>query len=261
MKIVTISDSEVIRDLTNNLKVTLNRVDQQSLMDAFRDEKKVEESKYILDMYKAENYAAVLRNKTDALTLIAINDIFKAHDTKYLFIPNIMGVLRKYKGDIINPNEFYLASKKESKGQDKEYESFISGCMFDQEYIHTNKEITSPGYYIKGNFLVIAQPSLITWKIEEKYVEKYNKELYDEFFEANKDNKVFGKKENRSPCTADFLRYIEENKYLFPDVEFKKPEVLIYYVSIPTLKLNITNNESLKHRDIKIHESIANKLL
>ena len=98
MKIVTISDSEVIRDLTNNLKVTLNRVDQQSLMEAFRDEKKVEESKYILDMYKAENYAAVLRNKTDALTLIAINDIFKAHDTKYLFIPNIMGVLRKYKG-------------------------------------------------------------------------------------------------------------------------------------------------------------------
>ena len=68
MKIVTISDSEVIRDLTNNLKVTLNRVDQQSLMDAFRDEKKVEESKYILDMYKAENYAAVLRNKTDALS-------------------------------------------------------------------------------------------------------------------------------------------------------------------------------------------------
>lgn len=261
MKIITIADLETIRKLTEELKVTLNRADRKSLSDAFREEKLVEEYSHILNTYSTDDYAAVLRNKSNPFTLISIEDIFKAYGKKYLFIPNIMGVLRKYKQDIISPNEFYLSSRKESNGQDKEYERFILCDMLDKEYVQTYKPIESPGYYIRNNFLIIAQEELITWKVEEKYIEKYNKELHDDFFEANKDNKIFGKNGDRSPCTSDFIQYVENNSYLLDGVTLVKPKVLIYYVSIPTIKLNLTNNLNLKNRKINIHESIASKLL
>ena len=259
MKVPVITDFEIILNLTEELKVTLNRVNKQTLKDAYRDDDIVENNTFILDTYNAYDYAAVLRNKTDLLTLISIDNILKAHNKQYLFIPNIMGVLRKYRNDIISPNEFYLASKRESDGQDEEYARFILGGMLNNKYVGYDGEITDSGYYIKGNFLIIAQSELITWKIEEKYVEKHNKELYNEFFENNKDNNIFGKKENRPPCTADFIQYMENNSSFYPD--FKKANVIIYYVSIPTLKLNLTKNDKLKGKDIKIHESITNKLL
>ena len=260
MKII--KEPSDIKELCEKLKVTLNGVHDTTLKQAYKE--KWKDYEYIKEKYGNGDHVAVLNHKNEPLTIIAVADINKAFGKPYLFIPNAMGVLKKNaQKEIISPTTYFLASKIDSGGNDFEYSRFILGGMLDNEYLATNDDETI--YSFNEKFLIIKQPELITWKMREQFIIKHNYLSYEVFKNTMQDNNTFGRNGDRPPCIDDFVNFHITNMNLVKGMntgigDLIEPKYIKYFVSIPTLKQNLTNNPLLKGKNIKIHESLQHIL-
>ena len=260
MKII--KEPEDIKELCEKLKVTLNGVHETTLKHAYKN--KWKDYEYIAEKYGNGDYVAVLNHKIEPLTIISVANVNKAFNKPYLFIPNAMGVLKKNaQKEIISPTTYFLASKIDSEGNDLEYSRFVLGDMLNNEYLTTNDDETT--YSFNEKFLIIKQSELITWKMREQFIIKHNHLSYEVFKNTMKNNNTFGRNGDRPPCIDDFVNFHKNNLNLIKGMntgigDLIEPKYIKYFVSIPTLKQNLTNNPLLKNRNVKIHESLQHIL-
>lgn len=261
MRILT--SIEDIVEVCDSLQATLNGVHEITLKQAYKNATDREHNAYIIEKYGEGNHVAILNHKNEPITIVSIENINKAFNKKYLFIPNAMGVLKKnMHKEIISPTTYYLASKLGSNGNDLEYARFILGGMLDHNYSPNNNDETIYSY--NNKFLIIKQTELITWKMREEYIKKYNSDLYEAFKITTEGNNTYGKNGNRPPSPEDFVAWFHANKSTikgaYKSDELLTPKYIKYFVSIDTLKANLTNNPLLKGKQISINESISGLL-
>lgn len=93
MRILT--SIEDIVEVCDSLQATLNGVHEITLKQAYKNATDREHNAYIIEKYGEGNHVAILNHKNEPITIVSIENINKAFNKKYLFIPNAMGVLKK----------------------------------------------------------------------------------------------------------------------------------------------------------------------